>query len=98
MEGAVDSPSACTNLTRWLSNLVPVTISERRNGSITAETAIAVAIRCSAREPLMAKPIDVVDVSSVNDTTKIKKESPNIMGVTRSFVRNPSQLIKANKT
>ncbi|MCM3906461.1 MAG: hypothetical protein ND866_32640 [Pyrinomonadaceae bacterium] len=44
----------------------------------------------------MAKPIEVVDVSSVNATTKIKKETPKIMGVTRSFGKNPNKLIKAN--
>ena len=81
IESAVDSPDRCTNLTTWISNLVPVTISERTKGSITAETAIAMAMRWSARASLMAKPIELVDVSSVNATTKIKKETPNIMEV-----------------
>jgi hypothetical protein len=98
IETAVDSPSSWTNLTRWLSNLVPVTISESMKGSITAEIAIAMAMRWSARESLMAKPIEVVDVSSVNARTKTRKEIPNIMGVTRSFGKNPNKLIKANNT
>jgi hypothetical protein len=65
---------------------------------VAAETAIVVAMRCSTRAPLIAKPMDVADVSSVTETTIIKNERPNIIGVTRSFVRNPSQLIKANNT
>lgn len=44
----------------------------------------------------MAKPIEAVEVSSVNATKKIMKETPNIMGVTRSFGKNPNKLIKAN--
>ncbi len=98
MEGAVDSPTPCTTLIRWLSKLEPVTISEKMKGRVTTETAKAVATRCSAREPLIAKAIAVVDVRSVNDTTKVTRERPNMMGVTKSFVRNPSQLIKVNNT
>lgn len=96
MEGAVEFPSAWTNLTRWLSNLVPVTSSERIKGIVTAATAIAVAMKSSARDPLIAKPTAMVDVRNDNDTTKTKKLRPNMTGVTRSLVMTPSQAINAN--
>jgi len=97
-EMAVEVLRPCTHLTKWSSNVLPVTPFERRNGSNTVEAAIAVATLFSAREPLIAKPTAVVVETSVNDTTKIKKERPNMMGMMRSFVISPTQLIKANIT
>ena len=68
------------------------------NGKTTVETAIAVARKCKTREPLKAKPIAVVDVSSASETSKIKKERPSRIAVSRSFVIGPIQFISANST
>jgi hypothetical protein len=97
-EMAVEVLRPCTHLTTWSSNVLPVTAFERRNGSNTVEAAIAVAMVFSARERLIAKPTAVVAERSVSDTTKIKKERPNMMGMMRPFVISPTQLIKANIT